>query len=109
MKNIYRNALLAAGAVVLIGSLTIGKVSAQMNGNQMHQGMDNSRNHDWNHGGQGDRHDSSKPHMADALQSLRSAQSELQTATDSEGGHRKHALDLVNEAIDQVQRSLSNH
>ena len=47
-----------------------------------------------------------QPHMRAALEALRNARSELNAATADKGGHRARALDLVNAAIDEVQRGI---
>jgi hypothetical protein len=48
-----------------------------------------------------------QPHMNTALKQLRAAKSSLQKATPDKGGHRERALDLVNSAIDQVERGIA--
>ena len=47
-----------------------------------------------------------QPHMQAALRHLESAKGELQDATADKGGHRERALNLVNDAIDQVQKGI---
>jgi|PersoiStandDraft_1058852.scaffolds.fasta_scaffold37978_2 hypothetical protein len=47
-----------------------------------------------------------QPHMRAALEHLRAARSELQSAEHDKGGHRTNALRLVNEAIGQVERGV---
>ena len=44
-----------------------------------------------------------EPHMSAALGHLQQAKEELQRATANKGGHREKALELVNQAIQQVQ------
>ena len=48
-----------------------------------------------------------QPHMRAALEHLRAARSELQSAEHDKGGHRTNALRLVNEAIGQVERGVN--
>jgi hypothetical protein len=47
-----------------------------------------------------------QPHMRAALDALRDARSELNAASADKGGHRGRALDLVNAAIDEVQKGI---
>lgn len=47
-------------------------------------------------------------HMHAALDALRTARSELQAAEHNKGGHRERALQLVNDAIDQVQEGIDD-
>lgn len=47
-----------------------------------------------------------QPHMNAALDELRSARSELQSAEDNKGGHRAKAIGLVDEAIAEVQAGI---
>lgn len=44
-----------------------------------------------------------EPHMSAALGHLQQAKDELQRATPNKGGHRERAMELVNQAIQQVQ------
>jgi hypothetical protein len=44
-----------------------------------------------------------EPHMSAALGHLQQAKDELQKATPNKGGHREKALDLVDQAIQQVR------
>jgi uncharacterized protein HemX len=44
-----------------------------------------------------------EPHMSAALGHLQKAKEELQRATPNKGGHREKAMELVNQAIQQVQ------
>ncbi|HXE73418.1 MAG TPA: hypothetical protein VNO81_12235 [Candidatus Nitrosotenuis sp.] len=48
-----------------------------------------------------------QPHMAAALNDLYSARDELQVAEHDKGGHRERALQLVNQAIDQVEMGIA--
>lgn len=45
-----------------------------------------------------------EPHMSAALGHLQQAREELQRATPNKGGHRERAMELVNQAIAQVQQ-----
>jgi hypothetical protein len=45
-------------------------------------------------------------HMWGALHALQNAQSQLNAATPDKGGHREAALDLVNQAIGQVNQGI---
>jgi hypothetical protein len=47
-----------------------------------------------------------QPHMAAALDELRAARAELQTAAADKGGHRVRAIELVDDAIEQVRRGI---
>jgi hypothetical protein len=47
-----------------------------------------------------------QPHMAAALDELQAARAELQAASADKGGHRVRALELVDEAIEQVRRGI---
>ena len=44
-----------------------------------------------------------EPHMSAALGHLQQAKEELQRSTPNKGGHRERAMELVNQAIQQVQ------
>ena len=48
-----------------------------------------------------------QPKMREALAQLRIAREDLQKAEANKGGHREKALELVNEAINQVQAGES--
>jgi hypothetical protein len=48
-----------------------------------------------------------QPHMQKALDHLRNARENLQKATPDKGGHRQNALDLVNQAIDEVEKGIA--
>ena len=48
-----------------------------------------------------------QPMMNQALTNLRQARANLNKATADKGGHRNKALDLVNEAIDQVEKGIA--
>jgi hypothetical protein len=49
---------------------------------------------------------SDQPHMEAALSYLRNAKSDLERATADKGGHRANAINLVNEAIDEVKKGI---
>jgi hypothetical protein len=46
------------------------------------------------------------PHIRSAIQELREAKRELETAAHDFGGHRKEALESVNNAIKQLEVAL---
>jgi hypothetical protein len=48
-----------------------------------------------------------QPHMQRALDHLQNAKANLERATPDKGGHRAKAIDLVNEAIDEVNRGIA--
>lgn len=48
-----------------------------------------------------------QPHMQSALSNLRAARRNLDNATDDKGGHRRRAIALVDDAIDQVEKGIS--
>ena len=48
-----------------------------------------------------------QPHMNSALKQLRAARASLNKATPDKGGHRERAIDLVNSAIDQVEKGIA--
>ena len=50
---------------------------------------------------------STQPHMQNALDHLEAARGELQAATPGKGGHRERALELVNDAIRQVEMGMN--
>lgn len=47
-----------------------------------------------------------QPHMQNAKESLRLAREELRQAEPNKGGHRERAIELVDQAIDQVQQGI---
>jgi hypothetical protein len=49
---------------------------------------------------------SGQPHMRSALDHLFSARSELQAATTDKGGHRVRAIELINEAVSEVEHGM---
>ena len=48
-----------------------------------------------------------QPHMQAALKNLRQARANLNSASADKGGHRNRAIDLVNQAIDQVEAGVA--
>lgn len=48
-----------------------------------------------------------QPHMNSALKQLRGAKSQLNKASADKGGHRNRAIELVDQAIDQVERGMT--
>lgn len=48
-----------------------------------------------------------QPHMQNALTDLQAARAELQVAAHDKGGHRAAALNLVNQAIAQVDAGIA--
>ena len=48
-----------------------------------------------------------QPHMQAALTNLETAKTNLQQATADKGGHRAKAIDLVNQAIDEVKKGIA--
>lgn len=48
-----------------------------------------------------------QPNMRTALDHLQSAKRNLQSASADKGGHRQNAIDLVNRAIDEVNRGIA--
>jgi hypothetical protein len=49
-----------------------------------------------------------QPHMESALSQLRGALDELKEASHDKGGHRVKAMDLVKQAIDEVQLGIDS-
>jgi hypothetical protein len=47
-----------------------------------------------------------QPHMQAALKALQNAASQLQAAVDDKAGHREKAIQLVSQAINQVQQGI---
>jgi hypothetical protein len=47
-----------------------------------------------------------QPHMDNALRHLREAREALQRAEANKGGHRERAIELVNQAIAQVEEGI---
>jgi type II secretory pathway component PulM len=47
-----------------------------------------------------------QPHMRAALVNLRSAKAQLEKAEPDKGGHRMKAMDLTQQAIDEVQKGI---
>lgn len=48
-----------------------------------------------------------QPHMENALSDLNAAKNQLSVAVADKGGHRDNALNLVNQAICQVQAGIA--
>jgi hypothetical protein len=48
-----------------------------------------------------------QPRMVAALDELRAARAELEVAVADKGGHRVRAIELVDDAIEQVRRGIS--
>ena len=48
-----------------------------------------------------------QPQMQAALNNLKQARTNLNRASADKGGHRERALELVNQAIDQVQAGIA--
>ncbi len=48
-----------------------------------------------------------QPHMQNALASLQNAKSELQQASHNKGGHRVRAIELINQAISEVNAGMN--
>ena len=47
-----------------------------------------------------------QPHMEAALKALNNAASQLEAAADDKGGHRAKAIQLVSQAVNQVQQGI---
>ena len=47
-----------------------------------------------------------QPHMRVALEHLREAREQLERAAPNKGGHREKAIELINHAIEQVERGI---
>jgi len=47
-----------------------------------------------------------QPHMQNALRALQNASNQLQQAKDDKAGHREKAIQLVSQAINQVQQGI---
>jgi len=47
-----------------------------------------------------------QPHMLAALEALKNAKTELESAEHNKGGHREKALELVNKAIEQTKKGI---
>ena len=78
------------GKAVILVNQALGEVNA---------GIAYARGH--NHASMPDQ-----PHMKAALDALKSAKNDLNQATPDKGGHRAKAIDLVNAAIDEVQKGI---
>jgi hypothetical protein len=49
-----------------------------------------------------------QPNMEAALASLRSARDSLERAQANKGGHRRRAIDLINQAISEVRQGIQH-
>ena len=47
-----------------------------------------------------------QPHMQNAKENLRLAREELRMAESNKGGHKERAVELINEAMDEVQQGI---
>lgn len=47
-----------------------------------------------------------QPHMQNAKENLRMAREELRMAESNKGGHKERAVELIDEAMDQVQQGI---
>jgi hypothetical protein len=47
-----------------------------------------------------------QPHMQNALKNLKQAREDLEKATPDKGGHRVKALELTNQAIEEVTKGI---
>ena len=47
-----------------------------------------------------------QPHMQRALELLRQARAEIQTASRTKGGYRTTAVEHINRAIDQIEKGM---
>ena len=50
--------------------------------------------------------EANQPHMEAALKALNNASAQLQAAVDDKAGHRAKAIQLVSQAINQVQQGI---
>ena len=62
-------------------------------------------NSPWNGGWEGGRREE-QPEMTAAVQHLREAQRNLESASHDKGGHRERAIQLVNQAITEVDLGI---
>jgi hypothetical protein len=63
-------------------------------------------NEPWGGGWEGGGYNEPQPQMRDALQNLRQAQQNLESASHDKGGHRAKALQYVQRAIEEVQAGI---
>ncbi|MBM3463520.1 MAG: hypothetical protein FJX76_15585 [Armatimonadetes bacterium] len=77
MSNVRRIFFVVALALSLFGSFAVGRATAD------------------------------QPHMQNALAALQTAQTELQLAKPNKGDHRDRAMELVGQAINQVQLGIN--
>ena len=71
---------------------------------EVNKGIGFARRH--NHANAGFEVLPDQPHMDAALSFLKSAKSDLDKATPDKGGHRANALNLINQAIDEVNLGI---
>ena len=79
----------------------IGYINSAIN--QVNLGIRFDRRH--NHASKNASAD--QPNMEVALDALRSARRNLESATADKGGHRNRAIDYVNHAIDEVKKGIA--
>ncbi len=48
-----------------------------------------------------------QPHMEAALKNLQNAKAQLEKATTDKGGHRVKAIELINQAMDEVNKGMA--
>ncbi len=48
-----------------------------------------------------------QPHMQNALSALQNARTQLEKADHNKGGHRVRAIELINQAISEVQSGIN--
>jgi hypothetical protein len=63
-------------------------------------------NGEWNAGWEGHRAGIAQPNMDDAIQHLREAQQSLAAAATDKGGHRTAAMQLIDQALAEVQAGI---
>lgn len=63
-------------------------------------------NEQWNGGWEGHRRGIPQPDMDAAIQHLREAQQSLEAASSDKGGHRVNAMQLINQALAEVQAGI---
>jgi len=63
-------------------------------------------NEQWNGGWEGHRVGVPQPEMEAAIEHLREAQQNLEQASSDKGGHRVNALQLINQALAEVQAGI---
>ena len=78
MQNLKKRSWILAVGLALAAGFVVGNVTAEPQG-----------------------------HMTAALATLKTAKNQLQAATADKGGHRAKAIDLVNQAITEVQAGIA--